>query len=217
MNRLRYFEEVDFQTEKGPDKSKDDINIRVKEKSTGMFMVGAGYSAVDQAVIMGQITQQNFLGYGQILSLKASLGSTTNNIDLSFTEPWLFDLPLWCKADIWKYKKDYDSYSLDSRGAGVTLGYPLWEKIVGYAGYKLMADDIDNVSATAPFQIIYQEGQLITSAVTLTLVRDTTDDYMFPTKGTKANISVTEAGGPLQGDANYTQYGASFLLTIPCP
>ena len=111
LNRLRYFEEVDFQTEKGPDKSKKDINIRVKEKSTGMFMVGAGYSAVDQAVIMAQITQQNFLGYGQILSLKASLGSTTNNIDLSFTEPWLFDLPLWSKANIWKYKKDYDYYS----------------------------------------------------------------------------------------------------------
>jgi outer membrane protein insertion porin family len=217
LNRLRYFEEVDFQTEKGSDKSKDDINIRVKEKSTGMFMVGAGYSAVDQAVIMAQITQQNFLGYGQILSLKASLGSTTNNIDLSFTEPWLFDLPLWCKADIWKYKKDYDSYSLDSRGAGVTLGYPLWEKIVGYAGYKLTADDIDNVLSTAPFQIISQEGQLITSAVTLTLVRDTTDDYMFPTKGTKANISVTQAGGPLQGDASYTQYGASLFAYYPLP
>ena len=217
LNRLRYFEEVDFQTEKGSDKSKDDINIRVKEKSTGMFMVGAGYSAVDQAVIMAQITQQNFLGYGQILSLKASLGSTTNNIDLYFTEPWSFDLPLWCKADIWKYKKDYDSYSLDSRGAGVTLGYPLWEKIVGYAGYKLTADDIDNVLSTAPFQIISQEGQLITSAVTLTLVRDTTDDYMFPTKGTKANISVTQAGGPLQGDASYTQYGASLFAYYPLP
>jgi outer membrane protein insertion porin family len=217
LNRLRYFEEVDFQTEKGPDKSKDDINIRVKEKSTGMFMVGAGYSAADQAVIMAQITQQNFLGYGQILSLKASLGSTTNNIDLSFTEPWLFDLPLWCKADIWKYKKDYDSYSLDSRGAGVTLGYPLWEKIVGYAGYKLMSDDIDNVLSSAPFQIIEQEGQLITSAVTLTLVRDTTDDYIFPTKGTKANISVTQAGGPLQGDASYTQYGASLFAYYPLP
>jgi outer membrane protein insertion porin family len=217
LNRLRYFEEVDFQTEKGPDKSKEDINIRVKEKSTGMFMVGAGYSAADAAVIMAQITQQNFLGYGQILSLKASLGSTTNNIDLSFTEPWLFDLPLWCKADIWKYKKDYDSYSLDSRGAGVTLGYPLWEKIIGYAGYKLMSDDIDNVSSSAPFQIIEQEGQLITSAVTLTLVRDTTDDYIFPTKGTKANISVTQAGGPLQGDANYTQYGASLFAYYPLP
>ena len=217
LNKLRYFEEADFQTEKGPDKNKMDINIRVKEKSTGMFMVGAGYSSVDQAVIMGQITQQNFLGYGQILSLKASLGSTTNNIDLSFTEPWLFDLPLWSQANIWKYKKDYDSYSLDSRGAGLTLGYPLWEKIVGYVGYKLTADDISDVSASAPFQIKDQEGQLITSAVTLSLIRDTTNDYIFPSNGTKANISVTHAGGPLQGDANYTQYSASLFAFYPLP
>jgi outer membrane protein insertion porin family len=219
LNRLRYFEEVDFQTEKGPDKSKEDINIRVKEKSTGTFMVGAGYSAVDQAVIMGQITQQNFLGYGQILSLKASLGSTTNDIDLSFTEPWLFDLPIWSKADIWKYKKDYDDYSLDSRSVGLTLGYPIWEKIMGSIGYKLSADEISNVSGAAPIQILDQEGQIITSAVTFSLNRDSTDDYIFPTRGTKAGISVTEAGagGILGGDANYTQYGANLFAYFPLP
>ena len=91
-----------------------DINVRVKEKSTGMFMVGAGYSASDKLVMMAQITQQNFLGYGQVLSLKASLGSETSNYDLSFTEPWLFDLPLWCKADIWKYENEYDYYTIDT-------------------------------------------------------------------------------------------------------
>jgi outer membrane protein insertion porin family len=215
LNRLRYFEEVDFQTEKGADKTKQDINIRVKEKSTGMFMVGAGYSASDQATVMAQITQQNFLGYGQILSLKASLGSTTNNIDLSFTEPWLFDLPLWTKFDIWKYKKDYDYYSVDSRGAGFTFGYPLFERVVGYIGYKLTADDIQDVSALAPIQIKAQEGQTITSAVTVSLNRDTTNDYIFPSKGTKASVSITQAGGILQGDASYTQYGASLSAYAP--
>jgi outer membrane protein insertion porin family len=217
LNRLRYFEEVDFQTEKGVDKSKMDINIRVKEKSTGMFMVGAGYSASDQAVVMAQIIQQNFLGYGQILSLKASLGSTTNNYDLSFTEPWLFDIPLWCKADIWKYKKDYDSYELDSDGAGITFGYPLWEKIVGYVGYKLTSDDIQDVTSTASVQIQEQAGKTIASAVTLSLIRDTTDDYIFPSRGMKAIAAITQSGGPLQGDTNYTQYSGTLYGYIPLP
>ncbi len=217
LNRLRYFEEVDFQTEKGADKSKMDINIRVKEKSTGMFMVGAGYSASDQAVVMAQIIQQNFLGYGQILSLKASLGSTSNNYDLSFTEPWLFDIPLWFKADIWKYKKDYDSYELDSEGAGITFGYPLWEKIVGYAGYKLTSDDIRDVLTTASTQIQEQEGKTIASAVTLSLIRDTTDDYIFPSRGTKAIAAITQSGGPLQGDTNYTQYSGTLYGYLPLP
>ncbi len=205
LNQLRYFEEVDFQTEKAPD-NKMDINIRVKEKNTGMFMVGAGYSAVDQAVIMAQIVQQNFLGYGQTLSLKASLGSTTNNYELSFTEPWLFDLPLWCKADLWKYTKEYDSYTLDTRGGGVTLGYPIWNRMTGYVGYKLSIDDIQDVASTASSYIMAQEGKRTTSSMTFTLAYDTTNDNMFPSKGIKASASVQHAGNPLGGNTNFTKY-----------
>ena len=217
LNRLRYFEEIDFQTDKGLDKNKMDINVRVKEKSTGMFMIGAGYSAADQAIVMAQITQQNFMGYGQTLNLKASLGSTTNNYELSFTEPWLFDIPLWLKADMWKYKKEYDYYDLDSNGAGLTLGYPLWEKIVGYLGYKFYVDNVSEVSSSASDYIKEQEGETTTSAVTLSLIRDTTDDFMFPSRGTKTNLSTTYAGGPLGGEANYTQYSASLNTYFPLP
>ncbi len=218
LNRLRYFEEVDFQTEKGPDKSLMDVNIRVKEKNTGMFMIGAGYSAVDQAIIMAQITQQNFLGRGQILSLRASLGSTTNNYELSFTEPWLFDIPLWFKYDVWKYKKDYDSYTWDSRGTGFTVAYPIWEKINGSIGYKITADDIQDINlSTAPLYIVAQGGQTTTSAVTVGLGLDTTDDTMFPTRGLRANVFIEEAGGPLGGDNNFTKSGASAAIFYPLP
>lgn len=213
LNRLRYFEEIDFQTEKGSEKDKMNINVRVKEKNTGMFMIGAGYSAQDKAVIMAQISQNNFLGYGQQLSLKASLGSTTNNYELSFTEPWLFDIPLWSKANVWKYTSEYDNYDLDTYGAGFTLGYPLWEKIVGYVGYNLASNDIKNIEADASKLIKYQEGKRTTSAVTLTLGRDTRDDLMFPTKGTNSNISVMYAG--LGGDVELIKYSASVNAYFP--
>lgn len=215
LNHLRYFEEVDFQTEKAPD-NKMDVNIRVKEKNTGMFMIGAGYSAVDEAIIMAQISQQNFLGYGQIMSLKASLGSKSNNYELSFTEPWLFDLPLWCKADIWKYKKEYDSYTLDTQGVGLTLGYPIWKKVTGYVGYKLSVDDIIDINYdTASDYIISQAGERITSAVTVSLGYDTTNDPMFPSKGVKTSASVQHAGDPLGGNTHFTKYSASLTGYYP--
>lgn len=229
LGRLRYFEEVDFKTEKGPDKSLMDVNIRVKEKNTGMFMVGAGYSATDKAVFMGQITQQNFLGRGQILALKASLGSTTNMYEVSFTEPWLFDTPLWFKYDVWKYKREYDSYTWDSRGTGFTFDYPLWEKIRGSIGYKITQDEIQDVdSETAPWYIIGEvgpddstvinpPGSTMTSAVTLGLGRDTTDDSMFPTKGIRANIFVQEAGSYFGGDNDFTKSGFSTAAFYPLP
>lgn len=215
LNQLRYFEEVDFQTEKAPD-NKVDINIRVKEKNTGMFMVGAGYSAVDQAVIMAQVVQQNFLGYGQTMSLKASLGSTTNNYELSFTEPWLFDLPLWFKADLWKYKKEYDSYTLDTKGIGATWGYPVWKKIIGYVGYKFSIDNIMDINQiTASSYIKAQEGERTTSSVSFSLVYDTTDDMMFPTKGIKASAGVRHAGVPLGGNTEFTKYSGAVAGYYP--
>jgi len=209
LNQLRYFEEVDIQTDKAPDNQMD-INIRVKEKNTGMFMIGAGYSAVDQAVIMAQIVQQNFLGYGQTMSLKASLGSKTNNYELSFTEPFLFDLPLWFKADVWKYTKEYDSYTLDTKGVGATVGHPLFWKIFGYVGYKFSVDNIQDINyATASYYIKAQEGERTTSAISFTLSLDTTNDIMFPSKGVKASASVQYAGMPLGGNTKFIKYAAS--------
>jgi outer membrane protein insertion porin family len=59
LERLRYFEEIDFQAEKGPDEGLTNIGIRIKEKSTGMFSIGAGYSAIDGMMAMASISQQN--------------------------------------------------------------------------------------------------------------------------------------------------------------
>jgi len=58
---------------------------------------------------------------------------------------------------------------------------------------------------------------MTTSAVTLSLIRDTTNDYIFPSKGTKTSVSVTQAGGILQGDTSYTQYSASEFMYFPFP
>nr|HPK53390.1 outer membrane protein assembly factor BamA [Smithellaceae bacterium] len=229
LGRLRYFEEVDFQTEKGPDKSLMDVNIRVKEKNTGMFMVGAGYSATDKAIIMGQVSQQNFLGMGQILSLKASLGSSTNMYELSFTEPWLFDIPLLFKYDIWKYNREYDSYTWDSRGMGVTFDYPIWKKLHGSIGYKITMDelqDIDNVHASWYIKgqvgpddptVVDPPGRTTTSSVILGLGYDTTDDNIFPSRGIRSNVFVQQAGGYFGGDNDFTKTGLNVAAFYPLP
>ncbi len=217
LSRLRYFEEVDFQTEKGPDKNLMDINIRVKEKPTGMFSIGAGYSAIDAAVISAQISQQNLFGRGQSLGATMALGGVSRSYDIFFIEPWLFDIPLWSKSDLWNYERSYDTYNLTSSGFGETMGYPLWPKwnVTGYIGYRLSTDKIKDVQQTASSYIKQQEGVTTTSGMTFTLTRDTTDDIMFPSRGSKNSASVEFTGGPLQGDVDYTRYNWSSALFFP--
>ncbi len=217
LSQLRYFEEVDFQSEKGPDETLTDVNIRVKEKPTGMFSIGAGYSAIDHAMITGQISQQNLFGRGQTLSLKASLGANSQLYDISFTEPWLFDMPLWSKFDVWNLYREYDTYNLDSRGCGATFGYPLWTYMTGYVGYRLSQDNVKDIKDEASYYTKKQAGQTMSSGVTFTLSRDSTDDPIFPSTGSKNSISVEYTGGPLMGDVSYTRYGATSSWFFPLP
>ena len=208
LNRLRYFDEVDFQSEKGPDETLTDISIRVKEKPTGMFSVGAGYSALDHAVISAQVSQQNLFGRGQTLTLKGSLGSSSALYDLSFIEPWLFDIPLWSKFDIWNLYREYDSYKLDSKGIGATVGYPIWPYVTGYVGYRFSINNVRDVLDTAAYAIKQQIGQTTTSGVTLSATRDTTNDAMFPSTGSR-NSASAEYTGLLFGDVSFTRLGLS--------
>lgn len=217
LNRMRYFEEIDFQTEKGPGKDLMDVVIKVKEKPTGMFSIGAGYSALDKAVIMAQISQQNLFGRGQSLGVNASIGSGSSNYDLFFIEPFLFDLPLWSKYNLWRTAREYDTYDLTSKGAGATFGYPVWEKIVGYIGYRFADNDVSNVAENASSYIKDQEGKTASSGLTGTLSRDSTDDPMFPTRGTRNSLSVEYTGGFLQGDTAFTKYMGTSTFFYPLP
>ncbi len=217
LNRLRYFEEINFQTEKGPEEGLMDINVHVREMATGMISVGAGYSAVDNMVFMAQISQQNLFGRGQTLSLSAYLGGTKTSYELSFVEPWLFDIPLWTKVDLWDMERDYDAYDVDTQGFGTTFGYPLFEYVKGYVGYRLTTDTIKDLATNASPWIKKQEGTLTSSGVTLTLIRDTKDDYIFPSKGSKNSVSVEHTGTIFQGDTSFTKYTAASSWFFPLP
>ncbi len=217
LNRLRYFEEVDFQTQKGSDETLTDVMIHVKEKPTGMLSVGAGYSAVQNAMLMAQISQQNLFGRGQTLALKASLSSTVAAYEFSFVEPWLFDMPLWSKFDLWNSATRYDTYDVNSSGFGVTFGYPIWERISGYLGYRLSMDDVVNITDTASASIKAQEGKRTLSSLIATLTRDTTDDYMFPSTGSRSSGTINYTGGILQGSADFIKYELSSSQFFPLP
>jgi len=215
LNRTRYFEEVNFQAEKGPQESLTNININVKEKPTGMVSVGGGYSAQEGAILMAQVSQNNLFGRGQTLSLSGRYGSETNSLELSFTEPWLFDLPLWSKFDIWNLYREFDTYNLYTKGLAATLGYPVFEKVSGYLGYKFAINDVTDVSPFASTTIKDQEGENTQSGPTLTLSRDTTNDAIFPSRGSRNRLSAEHYGTIFGGTVSFGRYMASTSWFFP--
>ena len=209
LNRLDFFEEINISTTPGSQEDRMNLKVEVKEKMTGSFSVGAGYSAVDQFTVMGSIAQRNLFGRGQRLSLDAYLSTRTNRYNLTFVEPWLFDIPLSGAATLYNWIREYDEYKKDSFGGSLDLGYLLWGDYTrGYITYTYDDANVSDVKPNAPASIQNSAGKNTTSSVRLTLRRDSRDVLFNTNKGSLNSASVEYAGGPLGGTSQFTRYQA---------
>ncbi|MDP3285199.1 MAG: outer membrane protein assembly factor BamA, partial [Desulfobacterales bacterium] len=213
LHRLDYFEDIKVNTSKGSSDDKMLLNIDVAEKPTGAFSFGAGYSSMEKVFGMASIAQRNLFGKGQVLSLKTQLGSVSNKYTLSFTEPWLFDMPLSAGFDLYSWEYDYDTYDRDSRGAGVRFGYPVYDFTKLYLNYAFDDADIRNIEIDAPDSIKEMEGNNVSSSITTALKYDSRDKVFNPTEGSEHTVSVQYAG--LGGDIGFTRYIAETGWFIP--
>ena len=206
LNRLDYFEDVKVNTTKGSEPDKMLLDIDVKEKPTGTFSFGGGYSSVENMFVVGSIAQRNLFGRGQLLRLKAEIGGRTTRYDLSFTEPWLFDIPLSAGVDLYNQYRDYDAYNLASIGGALRFGYPVFDYTRAYLTYGYDISDMTNLSDTASSYFKQMAGQHTTSSITPLIRYDSRDKAFNPTEGSNNSVSVEYAGDVLGGDVGFTKY-----------
>ncbi len=203
---LGYFETVNVTTQPGTDKTRIIVNVEVAERPTGIFSIGGGYSSVDSFVGTLDISQNNFLGRGWQLGLRIRAGANTQQGQISFTEPWLFDQPLSAGFDLFSTKRIYTEYTYDTVGGDVRLSHPFEEYWRWNTTYRLTNDRITKVVTADPI-LQAEAGERVTSAVTLGLTRDSRDNILAPTKGGLTAFSLDFAG--LGGDSRFVKTFAS--------
>lgn len=217
---LNYFSNVEPELKQLPN-GDIDLVFLVEEKTTGTIQAGAGYSDYDKVVGTMSLGIPNFMGNGQNVSLDWTFGSRRNSIQVSFTEPWLLDTPTSVGVDLYNVNRRYvltdGEFTENSRGFGLRLGRRLrWpdDYFKIYWRYRLEDDrlyDFDDTyranNADDPNSLLQYENQYNrTSAMSLTLVRDSRDLSQFATSGSEISYSVEYAGGPLGGNWLYHKH-----------
>ena len=216
LQRLDYFEEIGIRPEPTIDETLLDIIIDVKEKPTGSFNIGAGYSSVEQLSFMGEISENNFLGRGQRLSASANLSSTTTHYNINFTDPRIFDSHLLLGGSLYDWEREYDDYTKESTGASARFGYPVWNEwklIFGYSYDDTTLSDINELTASP--SIIESSRYHITSSAKIGFLKDTRNRIYDATKGSRHSLEVEYAGGPLGGDNGFTRLEGSTSWYFP--
>lgn len=204
LRRLEFFEDVNFSTSPGSAPDKINLKINVKERPTGQFGVGAGYSTQDRIIGMVEVSQSNLFGRGQQLRAQGVLGSLSRRYRLSFTEPYLFDRPLSFGVDAYNWERQFIEYTRRSAGGSLRLGHPLrWEYTYLMWMYRYENTALNDLQPYSS-QILIDSAKIKnTSATSLTIRRDSRDAIFTPTKGSDNSLAVELAG--LGGDAAFTR------------
>ena len=204
LYRLDFFEDIKVDTSKGSADDKMVLKIDVTEKSTGAFSFGAGYGNVEKLYGVVSIGERNLFGRGQKLELEGTVGSKTQNINLSFTEPYIYDIPLTGTLKFYNWKYNYDTYDKDSFGAGLSLGYPVFDFTRAGVSYIYDWANISNIGSDAPQSIKDIKGENIKSSITTSLRFDSRDNTFVPTEGSRHQVSFEYAG--IGGDIGFMKY-----------
>ncbi len=203
LNRLDYFQNVKVDTSKGSADDRMRMNVEVTEKNTGAFSFGAGYGSEEKAFFTASVSERNLFGRGQTLGLRGQLGAKTQKYVLSFTEPWLFDIPLSAGVEAYKWDYDFDEYNKDSIGGKLRFSYPLYDYIRGFATYTFDLTDIRNVDEDAAESIKRDEGRHTKSSITLMPRYDSRDSLFNAKEGSVHSIEYEFAG--IGGDVGFNK------------
>jgi outer membrane protein insertion porin family len=200
---LGYFKEVEIKETPSTKDQKTNIELKVEEQPTGELSFGAGFSSIQKFILDISVAQSNFRGTGQNVRARIQTGSIQKNIDISFTEPYFMGRNVQAGFDIFSsaYSSQYVSYSTESFGGGVRLGYSLNSYSVLRLRYNLRTDKIDSYGAGECNGLLYNCGTGLTSSVGYSLSYDLRNDFQNPTRGWQAILRQDMAG--LGGDVKY--------------
>jgi len=210
--RLGIFEDV--QIDFAPAESTDvDIRLKVKEKQVGTASAGAGYTSESGLTGFLELGHNNVLGNGQSLALHLERGSQREDYSVSFTEPWFRDTPTLLGFSLFNSSRDRDLFEERRRGGAGRIGRPLpWPDYSrGSISYRLEDVRIDSLGTLSEADRVALGGielgkNLLTSSVTTSFLRNSTDNPFYPTRGTRLQLEDEFAGGPFGGHVNFHKH-----------
>lgn len=213
--RLGYFDEVAISTDRGSNDEAVDLVIRVKERQQGSFVVGVGFSSVENFVGTATISHNNLFGYGTKLSLDAQIGRFQKNFTLRVREPYLLDTQYIGSISLVNAERSFLQFDRFDNAATIGLGRRLHWDVEGHLSYRYQSVDIKNVQNQAALSLTRQEGNTLTTSLSYRLVRDTVNSPFDPTDGSRVGLGIEWADEAFGGELEFIKYSGEARKYFP--
>ena len=194
---LDFFDTVELSQRETAAPDRLDLDVKVKEKSTGEFNIGAGFSSFEGVIGTTDLRERNFLGRGQTVVLSFALSEERRDLNFRFTEPWFMGREISAGLDLFNTEREFqDQSSFDQRdtGGAVRLGFSLGEFLSNSVRLGYKETDISDVGSASSVFVQNERGVKDSLTISNSLVYDNRDSRVLPTRGGRLEWSVTHSG-----------------------
>ncbi len=245
---LGFFKQVNFDVRPGSREGYMNLIVDVEEQPTGTISLGGGYGTTSGFSIFADIGENNLLGNGQRVGVRFEYGPSRSSVTLSFNDPWIMDTlfnkpyQVGFNASVFYYlstvettsifsnSSETSKYQKQSIGYSLGLSYRFWYFYGMGTVWSHAFTSVINPTGNSTDAVFLEEALGIQEKRTLTfyVYRDSKDNAMNPTRGSRVEMAVGFTGGTiLRGDDHYIKYSPDlywyyspfhlpFLKTHPC-
>jgi len=201
LQRLGYFEGVDVRTVPvAGSNDQVDVVFNVKETTSGSFVLGLGYSQSFGMTTSIQLSQSNFLGGGNRVSVDASRSTYMQRYGFSWMNPYFTDDGVSLGYNLAWRELDYSDfntaqYNSDNGAAQVVFGVPISETESISLMMGVDTNKITTYPGSTPPSILNYIASVGTNnfrswRTEMGYSRDTRNDFFMPTRGTFQRIGL---------------------------
>ncbi len=214
LNNLNFFETVEILPTQ-VENDKVDLAVTVKEKPTGQFSVGGGFSTLDQFTAIANVSESNLFGLGYLVRVRGQIGARRTIGVVTFRNPALFDSPTSFQINGFSTETNLLTYQEERRGATLQFGRAFSEYITGDLTLVGETVNITNPASDAAQSIRAQLGAQSTTGFRATLFRDTRDYFQDPRSGSRTGVRLGFGTEFLGGTNNFYRFDLDGLKYIP--
>ena len=209
LMRTRYFKDVQMVPTRLSDANMMNLDVKVDEQPTGELSGGFGWSSINGFMVDAGITENNFMGRGQIVQIKGSIAEYQRQALFSFTEPFLFNRELSGGFDV-----SYTQYKYSKLGG---YGYDRDSFVVsGRLGWRLTDHWTQTVRLSATFDQNYdlnlggwKKANLYTLGTNLRYYNLNTNFQQNTHTGIVSNLGIAYTG--FGGTNTFMRYSADIV------
>lgn len=217
LMQLGYFSEVNFSIPRGKQDNGVNLVVEVKEKPTGSFSVGAGFSTLESFIFNASIQKENFFGRGIRGGVMTNLSKLRQEFALNAVDNYFLDTKWIVGLNVRRFasalNRDFDQKSF---GGTLTFGRELFPFFFVNIGYNIDDISTENFSSSVP-DFFKKSSSGLTSSLINSVSYDNRDNRVQTTKGVYTIASSEYAGNGLGGDNNYWKMSldARYYMKMP--